>query len=98
MKIDAIRTAVMPACCEFEVLRLDAFGSVARGTSAADSDIDLLVEFRAPDHNPAKRFFGLLHRLEDTLGCDIDLLTCDSLKNPYFKRRVLRERVLVYEG
>ena len=98
MEIDDLKAAVQPACREFGVRRLDAFGSLARGTAAPSSDVDLLVEFHAPGHHPAKRFFGLLHRLEDTLGCGVDLLTGGSLKNPYFRRRVLQERVVLYEG
>ena len=98
MRIDAIKRAVLPACREFGVRRLDAFGSVARAEGTPSSDIDLLVEFDDPDRNPAKRFFGFLHFLEDTLGCDVDLLTIEGLRNPYFRKRVLRERVLIYEG
>jgi len=96
--LDDIKLAALPACREFGVLRLDAFGSVARGESAPSSDVDLLVEFANPDRAPAKRFFGLLHQLESTLGCEVDLLTINSLRNPYFKSRVLREKVAVYEG
>ncbi len=62
-----IKAAALPACREFEVSRLYAFGSIARGTGTASSDVDLLVEFREPARLPARRFFGLLHRLEDTL-------------------------------
>jgi hypothetical protein len=98
MKIDEIKRAVLPACREFGVRRLDAFGSLARGEGTPSSDIDLLVEFDDPDRNPAKRFFGFLHVLEDTLGCAVDLLTVQSLRNPYFRKRVLRERVPIYEG
>ena len=97
MGIDEIRQLVSPLCREFGVRRLDAFGSVACGSESAFSDVDLLVEFRDPDRNPAKRFFGLLHRLEDIFGCRVDLLTPQGLRNPYFKARALSERVPVYE-
>jgi predicted nucleotidyltransferase len=98
LKLEEIKMAALPACREFEVSRLYAFGSVARGAATASSDVDLLVEFHDPARRPARRFFGLLHRLEDTLRCKIDLLTLDSLSNPYFRRRVLEEKVPVYEG
>ena len=98
MTLDDIRRVVTPACREFNVTRLDAFGSVARGASVDGSDVDLLVEFREPATQAAKRFFGLLHRLEDTLGCQVDLLTVSSLRNPFFRERVLEERILLYEG
>ena len=98
MKIEDIKKIVLPACREFNVHRLDAFGSTARGSATLASDVDLIVEFNKPDHRPAKRFFGLLHQLEDALGCEVDLLTMDSLRNPYFKAQVLSERVPIYEG
>ena len=97
MTIEDIRRAVEPACRQFNVRRLDAFGSVARGTSTELSDLDLLVEFREPAVHPARRFFGLLHTIEDTLGRDVDLLAVPGLRNPYFRRQVLAERVRLYE-
>jgi predicted nucleotidyltransferase len=96
--IDEIKKAALPLCREFNVYRLDIFGSTASGTARISSDVDFLVEFKDPNQSPAKRFFGLLHSLEDTLGCEVDLLTINGLKNPYFKHRVLAERVLIYEG
>ncbi len=98
MNVEDIKKGVGPACREFGVHRLDAFGSIARGTATATSDVDLLVEFSSPERAPAKRFFGLLHKLEAAFGCEVDLLTINSLRNPYFKARVLRERIPVYVG
>ncbi len=98
MKSEDIKKIVLPACREFNVHRLDAFGSTARGSAILASDVDLIVEFNKPDHRLAKRFFGLLHELEDALDCEVDLLTMDSLRNPYFKAQVLSERVPIYEG
>jgi uncharacterized protein len=98
MTLEEIKKVAMPACREFKVKRLDLFGSLARGEATAESDIDLLVEFEAPDLHPSKRYFGLLHHLEDTLGCGVDLLTVSGLRNPYLRRRVLKERMNVYGG
>ena len=98
MRLDQISEVAAPACREFDVKRLDAFGSTVRGSSTSSSDVDLLVEFRDPDRDLATRFFGLLHRLEDSLGCPVDLLTAGSLRNPYFRARAMKERVPVYEG
>ena len=98
MTLEEIKKVALPACLEFKVKRLDVFGSLARGQETGDSDIDLLVEFKDPDQQPSKRFFGLLHHLEDTLGRQVDLLTVNSLRNPYLRRRVLKERMKIYEG
>jgi hypothetical protein len=98
MTLEDLRRVAAGACREFDVRRLDAFGSTARGAASPSSDVDLLVEFNEPDHRPARRYFGLLHRLEDVLGCKVDLLTFGSLRNPYFKERIAKERIPVYEG
>ena len=98
MTLEEIKKVAEPACREFKVKRLDLFGSLARGEGTAQSDVDLLVEFEEPDVHPSKKFFGLLHHLEDALGCEVDLLTVSSLRNPYFCRRVLKERVNIYGG
>ncbi len=98
MNLDQIRRAVAPACREFRVKRLDVFGSVARGTSTDTSDVDLVVEFCEPLPRPAKTFFGFLHLVEDALACEVDLLTLRSIRNPYFRKRLMEERVPLYEG
>ena len=96
MNLEEIKKVALPACREFKVKRLDLFGTLARGEGAPESDVDLLVEFEEPHLQPSKRFFGLLHYLEDTLGCEVDLLTVSGLRNPYFRRRVLKERLNIY--
>ena len=98
MTLEEIKQVAVPACREFRVKRLDLFGSHVRGEGVTASDVDLLVEFEEPDLHPAKRFFGLLHHLEDALGCEVDLLTISSLRNRYFRCRGLKERVNIYGG
>ena len=64
----------------FGVKSLALFGSVARGEARPDSDVDLLVEFDRP-----VGLFGLValqQRLEQLLGCPVDIGTPDSLKEP----------------
>lgn len=98
MNLKDISRIADSACSEFGVKRLDVFGSLARGEFTDSSDIDLLVEFGEPERTPAKRFFGLLHYMEDKLGCTVDLLTATGLRNPYFRKRVEQEKVTIYEG
>lgn len=98
MKLKEIERLVLPACKKFEVKRLDVFGSVARGEQKDPRDIDFLVEFDKPRHRPSKRFFGLLHHLEDVFDRRVDLVTTSGIRNPYFRDRVMRERKTVYEG
>ncbi len=98
MDLKAFKKVDIPACEKFAVRKLDVFGSLARGDAGPKSDVDLLVEFNEPSDDLSKRFFGLLHYLEDSLGTRVDLLTSSRLRNPYFRQKALRERQTIYEG
>ena len=76
----------------FNVASLSLFGSVARDEASADSDVDLLVEFSKPVG--LFHFIELQQRLEELLGCKVDLGTSRSLK-PRLKDHVLQEAIRV---
>ena len=65
----------------FGAKSISLFGSIARGEGAETSDVDLLVEF-----------CRLRLYLEDILGCRVDLVTPDALKDQ-FRERILQEAV-----
>jgi len=80
-----------------EILRIAAkygahdvrvFGSVVRGESGPDSDVDFLVELEKGrslmDHA------GLLLELEKLLGCRVDVVTYRGLR-PRIRERILKE-------
>ena len=76
----------------FNVASLSLFGSVARDEANVDSDVDLLVEFSKPVG--LFQFIELQQRLEELLGCKVDLGTSRSLK-PRIKEHVLQEAIRV---
>ena len=70
--------------------RLALFGSVARDTARADSDIDILVGFDGPA--TSDRYFGVQFFLEDLFGCGVDLVTERALRpelRPYIEREAV---------
>ena len=69
------------------------FGSVVRGESTDDSDIDILVEFRG--RKSLLDLAGLKIELEETLGKRVDVITYRSL-NPRLRDRILSEQVVIY--
>ena len=91
--------AIRELCREFDVVRLEVFGSAATGAFDPDrSDIDFLVEY-APgtDLGPwMKRYFDFQERLSSLLGRPVDLVMTGALRNPYFVRAVNESRRLLY--
>ena len=70
----------------YGVLRLALFGSTARDSANADSDIDILVAFDGPA--TSKRYFCVQFYLEDLLGRPVDLVTEKALRaelRPYIE-------------
>lgn len=77
------------------VARLALFGSVLRDDFDADSDVDVLVEFR-PGHVPGLSFVGMERELSGLLqGRRVDLVTPKFL-NARIRERVLREATPLY--
>ncbi len=91
-------TEKIPSVCRFyRIQTVDVFGSIARGDSNENSDIDFLIEFEEPrTEGISERYFGFLHTLEDMFQCRIDVLTSRSLKNPYFIKRIGEEKKRIY--
>jgi uncharacterized protein len=98
MRIDELKKRLKGICVKQEVSRLDLFGSRARSHGSDGNDYDFIVEFS--DITPteySKRFFGLLHALEDELNAPVDLLTYGSLKKISLREKISKEKVPLYE-
>lgn len=71
------------------VCRYGLFGSFVNGKQNAESDVDILVEFK-PGTKSFDSFMDLAFLLEDILGRKVDLVTRESL-SPYIGPKILAE-------
>jgi predicted nucleotidyltransferase len=74
-------------------------GSGASGRFRNESsDLDFLVEMadREPTGAYADRYLGLATELETLFGRHVDLISEESIRNPYFRRELEATRRLVY--
>jgi predicted nucleotidyltransferase len=81
------RADVLRLAAEHGARDIRVFGSVARGESRVDSDVDFLVEFE-----PGRSLFDLIRLrldLKDLLGVDVDIVTSNSLR--YLRDQILSE-------
>lgn len=93
---------VRALCREYGVLRLDVFGSAAKGTFDPEtSDLDFVASFADRKNlDYADRYFDFAEALEALFGRHVDLITEQGIKNPYFREEVdeTRRRVYVAPG
>jgi predicted nucleotidyltransferase len=94
MTLDDIRRKAAPILVRYGVQYAGVFGSVARGENTRASDVDVLVVLREPVS--LLKFFALNDELEAALGCQVDLVTRNSL-NRHVKPYALQELQTVYE-
>jgi hypothetical protein len=90
---------IQEVCKKYKVKELYAFGSVTENDFNEKSDVDLLVEFdksKIPLEDFADNFFDLADNLENIFNRRVDLLTLNSLKNPYFIQEVNKSKQIIY--
>ena len=79
-------------------MRLEVFGSQARGDAGPDSDVDILVTF-ANGQVPGLDFFALALELETLFDRSVDLLTRRSVEqsaNPFKRESILSTAEALY--
>jgi predicted nucleotidyltransferase len=95
--LNTYKEQISELCETHKVRYLYAFGSVLSTKFNADSDIDLIVDFKDIDvKDYADNYFDLKFSLQDILKRPIDLLESQAIKNPYFKQVVDQTKELVY--
>ncbi len=87
-------------CRRYGVVRLEVFGSAARGHDfdPSRSDADFLVEF-SPEVNDFSAFLDFKQALEDLLGRPVDLVerkAIEASRNYIRRRAILNEAEAVY--
>lgn len=74
-----------------------AFGSVCTDRFNDNSDIDLLISFDDLSiEQYTDNYFDLHYKLQDLFSRKIDLLTDNSLSNPYFIKGIEQTKQLIY--
>lgn len=94
-KINIPTEQVAEICSRWGIRRLALFGSVLRDDFRADSDVDVLVEFK-PERTPGFAFITLRDELSSALEREVDLNTYNSLSE-YFRDRVVTEAEVIYD-
>lgn len=93
--VEELRRRIAPIARQHGVQSVFLFGSYARGTAGAESDIDLKIEKGA-----LKSLFqisGFRLAVEDALNCPVDLVTSES-SDRTFLDMIAKDEVLLYRN
>jgi predicted nucleotidyltransferase len=86
VKLEEIKTKVLPILKQADVKKAAIFGSYASGTDIKTSDIDILVEL--PENATLFELGGLKVTLEEKLNKNVDIVTYKSI-SPIIKDSIL---------
>ena len=84
-------------CKTYDVKSMYVFGSACTNKFNENSDIDILVAFKDISiEKYTDNYFELHYKLEQLFGRKIDLLTENSLSNPYLIKSIEETKQLLY--
>ena len=93
-------TDFVELCRLHRVNKIYAFGSsITDHFDSNKSDIDLIVKVDIDDPlDRGEALLSLWDKLEAFFKRKVDLLTDDSIRNPYLKANINRTKKLIYDG
>ena len=91
------KAELIQLCKMYEVKTMYVFGSACTDRFNENSDVDILISFKdIPVDRYTDNYFELHYKLEALFERKIDLLTENSLSNPYFIESIEETKHLLY--
>ena len=87
---------IINICKLFSIKRLYLVGSVSRGDDSSQSDVDLLVAFNRKG-SPLHQYMDTKFAFESAFQRKVDLIEENAISNPFFKKSIEEDKVLLYE-
>lgn len=89
-QIEKYKDVILKVLEKHDVKRASLFGSIVREEMTAESDVDILIEFKGL--KSLLDLAGLKIALEEALKSKVDVLTFDSI-HPLLREQILAEQV-----
>lgn len=89
---------IITLCKKYQVKTLYVFGSILTSRFNENSDVDFSATFH-PEEDPlvaGENRIQFYIALQDLMGCKIDLVDEDCIRNPYFKEELEETKQLIY--
>jgi hypothetical protein len=96
-QINQITSKVEPILKKYPIRKAGLFGSVTRGDSTKDSDIDMLIDITPNSGISLLDYVRIKLELEDALGKKVDLVRYNTIK-PALVDQIIPYEVRIYEA
>jgi len=95
-QIPILKNKIADFCTKWKVSELALFGSVLSNEFRPDSDVDILVKFKADAGWSLFDFVDMIDELKAIFGRNVDLVEQESLRNPFRRRNILAGKKVIY--
>lgn len=96
-KLRVSQVKLEAACRRFGIARVSMFGSAARNELTPESDVDLLVEFKADSDTSLLDYAEMQDAFSGAFGGRrVDIATPEILRNPYRRQSIERDLKLLH--
>jgi hypothetical protein len=95
-KIPIPEERIRDFCRKWKIAQLSLFGSVILEDFRPDSDVDVLVTFAEDAQWSLYDWTDMIAELREIFGRDVDLLSSQSLRNPFRRHEILKTRETLY--
>ena len=94
------RQELADICKSMKIKSLYAFGSVVTENFSDASDLDFLISFTddISVDEYSENYFLLHYKLRELFNREVDIVTENSLSNPYFIESINNTKVMIYEA
>jgi hypothetical protein len=96
VRVSLDRRALRRFCRRWKVTEFALFGSVLREDFRPDSDVDVLVSFRADAHWSLAELVEMRDELRSIFDRPVDLVEKEALRNPFRRRSILTTREVIF--
>ena len=96
LRVKVDRVALTEFCRRWRVRELSVFGSVLRDDFGPDSDVDFLASFEPDVPWDLWDLVTMRDELSVLTGREVDLVTRESLRNPYRRQEILATREVIH--
>ena len=88
--------AIADFCGHRRIVRMEIFGSAARGELRAESDIDVMLTFQPDAPWSLYDIVDMQDELAGLFGRHVDIVESGSVRNPYRARSIEHDLQVVY--
>jgi hypothetical protein len=90
------RERIADFCRRWQVTEFSLFGSVLREDFGPQSDVDVLVRFKAGAPWSLFDLITMQDELQEAFGRKVHLVEAEALRNPFRRDEILRTREIVH--